>query len=31
MKQLNASVQVSQEEYDEIMAVKPLFLIHDYQ
>lgn len=31
LKQLNASVQVSQEEYDEIMAVKPLFLIHDYQ
>lgn len=31
LKQLNASVQVTQEEYDEIMAVKPLFLIHNYE
>lgn len=31
LKQLNASVQVSQEEYDEVMAVKPLFLIHNYE
>lgn len=31
LKQINADVQVSQEEYDEIMAVKPLFLIYDYQ
>ena len=31
LKQVNWQVQVSQEEYDEIMAIKPLFLINDYQ
>ena len=31
LKQVNSQVQVSQEEYDEIMAIKPLFLINDYQ
>ncbi|MCQ2558933.1 MAG: ATPase P [Oscillospiraceae bacterium] len=28
---LNASTSVSQEEYDEIMAIKPMFLLEDYQ
>lgn len=31
LQKINSDVKVSQEEYDEIMAVKPLFLIHDYQ
>lgn len=31
LKQLNASVQVEQEEYDEIMAIKPMFLVEDYK
>lgn len=31
LKALNADVQVSQEEYDEVVAVKPLFLLSDYQ
>ncbi len=31
LKKANSQVQVSQEEYDEIMAIKPLFLINDYQ
>ncbi|MDO4357706.1 MAG: ATPase P [Clostridia bacterium] len=31
LKRLNANVTVDQDEYDEIMAIKPLFLIHDYQ
>ena len=31
LKRLNASVQVDQEEYDEIMAVKPMFLVEGYQ
>lgn len=30
LKALNASVEVSQEEYDEVVAVKALFLNHDY-
>ena len=31
LKGLNRSVKVSQEEYDEVVAVKPMFLISDYQ
>lgn len=31
LKRLNASVQVDQEEYDEIMAIKPMFLVEGYQ
>ena len=31
LKALNADVQVSQEEYDEVVAVKPMFLISEYQ
>lgn len=31
LKALNSSVEVSQEEYDEIVAVKPLFLNEDYR
>lgn len=31
LKALNADVQVEQEEYDEIMAIKPMFLIEDYR
>ncbi|WP_347559673.1 hypothetical protein [Clostridium sp. AM58-1XD] len=31
LKALNSSVQVEQEEYDEVVAVKPLFLVADYQ
>lgn len=31
LKRLNADVRVDQEEYDEVMAIKPLFLVRDYQ
>ena len=31
LKALDHTVQVEQEEYDEIMQIKPLFLVHDYQ
>lgn len=31
LKSLNSSVVVEQEEYDEIMAIKPMFLVMDYQ
>lgn len=31
LKKLNASVSVSKEEYDEIMSVKPMFLIENYR
>lgn len=31
LRRLNASVQVDQEEYDEIMAVKPMFLVEEYR
>ena len=31
LKALNADVQVSQEEYDEVVVIKPLFLVSDYQ
>lgn len=31
LKAINSSVTVEQEEYDEIMAIKPMFLVHDYR
>ena len=31
LRSLNADVQVEQEEYDEVVAIKALFLNHDYQ
>ena len=31
LKALNSSVAVEQEEYDEIMAIKPMFLVREYQ
>lgn len=31
LKALNSSVAVEQDEYDEIMAIKPMFLIRDYE
>ncbi len=31
LKALNADVQVTQEEYDEVVAIKPMFLLSDYQ
>lgn len=31
LKNLNSSVQVEQEEYDEIILIKPMFLLCDYQ
>ena len=31
LKALNADVQVSQEEYDEVVAIKSMFLLSDYQ
>ena len=31
LKKLNRSVKVSQEEYQEVVAVKPMFLVSDYQ
>ena len=31
LKALNSSVVVEQEEYDEIVAIKPMFLVMDYQ
>ena len=31
LKALNADVQVSQEEYDEVVAIKPMFLNAEYQ
>lgn len=31
LKRLNADVEVEQEEYDEVVAVKPLFLIRNYE
>ena len=30
LKKLNNTVKVSQQEYDEVVAVKPLFLACDY-
>ena len=31
LKSLNADVQVDQEEYDEVVVIKAMFLNHDYQ
>ncbi|MBQ9685474.1 MAG: ATPase P [Oscillospiraceae bacterium] len=31
LRALNSSVKVSQQEYDEVVVVKPLFLVCDYQ
>ena len=31
LKALNADVQVTQEEYDEVVVIKPMFLLSDYQ
>ena len=31
LKALNASVQVEQEEYDEVVCIKPMFLLQEYQ
>ena len=31
LKALNASVQVEQEEYDEVVAINPMFLLWDYE
>lgn len=31
LKALNADVQVDQEEYDEVMAIKPMFLVENYR
>lgn len=31
LKAVNSSVSVEQEEYDEIMAIKPMFLVMDYK
>lgn len=31
LKALNADVEVEQEEFDQIMAIKPIFLVMDYQ
>jgi hypothetical protein len=31
LRALNSDVTVSQKEYDEVVAVKPLFLVSDYQ
>ena len=31
LRALNASVQVEQEEYDEVVCIKPMFLLQDYQ
>lgn len=31
LKKLNSTVTVEQEEFDEIMAIKPMFLLRDYE
>ena len=31
LKALTADVQVEQEEYDEVVVIKPLFLVSNYQ
>lgn len=31
LRAINSSVSVEQEEFDEIMAIKPMFLVHEYQ
>ena len=31
LKALNSSVVVEKEEYDEVVAIKPMFLVMDYK
>ena len=31
LKAMTSDVQVSQEDYDEVVVIKPMFLMHDYQ
>ena len=31
LKKLNHTVQVEQEEYDEVVAIKPMFLLREYK
>ena len=31
LKAMNSSVELEQEEYDEVMAIKPMFLVKDYE
>ena len=31
LQKINSSVTVEQEEYDEIMAIKPMFLVEEYR
>lgn len=31
LKKLNANVTVDQDQFEEIMAIKPLFLVRDYE
>ena len=31
LKKLNADVQVEQEEYDEVVTIKPMFLLQEYK
>ena len=31
LKKLNADVTVEQETYDAVVAIKPLFLVHEYR
>lgn len=31
LKAMTSDVQVSQEDYDEVIVIKPMFLMHDYQ
>ena len=31
LKALNSSVQVEQEEYDEVVCIKPIFLLQEYK
>ena len=31
LKALNSSVQVEQEEYDEVVCIKPMFLLEEYR
>ena len=31
LKAMNSSVELEQEEYDEVMAIKPMFLVRDYE
>ncbi|MCD8241335.1 MAG: ATPase P, partial [Lachnospiraceae bacterium] len=31
LKALNSDVKVEQEEYDEVVTIKPMFLVRDYE